>query len=150
MRSPAMALAAVLMVRPASTRSEPPARTKKTVGQLYAAHFPGPWGADGGKARLGGLWLHRNEKGRANRPNEGLWRINLNFAGGGPEGFRGTPEKVEADGDGLKITLPPAGKGEGRKTRVLRIQRAGNKLKVRVIGGRFEGAYELKRVPSKQ
>src|SRR5215472_8085766 len=105
MRALAAALAAGLLALPPFAGPAEPDKAKKTAEQLYAAFYRGPWRADGGKSRLRGLWLHRGEKGPANKLNEGPWGLILDFSGG-PEGYRGTPEKVEADGDGLKITLP--------------------------------------------
>src|SRR5262249_22110212 len=97
-----------------------------------------------------GVWLHRNEKAPVPPPGTSPWGVIVDFTRGSPEGYRGEPEKVQADGDGLKITLPPAGKEEKRGTRVLRISRDGDKLEVRVTGGCGEGTYTLKRVASKQ
>jgi hypothetical protein len=93
--------------------------------------------------------LHRYEKA-ASAPDDATWGVTLEFVDRSPEGYTGVPQRVEGEGDALTITLPPAGKGEKRGTRTLRLRKDGDKLKVRVIGGPFEETYELKRTTWKQ
>jgi hypothetical protein len=54
-----------------------------------------------------------------------------------------------ANGTGLKIVLAPPGKGEKRGSRALRISQAGGGLKVRVVGGKFQGTYGLEKARAK-
>ena len=139
-------LVAVVIVAVLAAEPEKP---QKSAEELYAA-LKGPWRAGDEKSPLQGVWLHRNEMAPVPPPGTSPWGVIVDFTRGSPEGYRGEPEKVQADGDGLKITLPPAGKEEKRGTRVLRISRDGDKLEVRVTGGCCEGTYTLKRVASKQ
>ena len=126
-----------------------PRKPPKSPEELYEA-LKGPWRADDEKSPLGGFWLHRYEKAPVPPPGASPWGVLLDFRRGSAETYHGAPKKVETDGDGLKITLPPAGKGEKRKTHTLRIRRTGEQLEVRVTGGEAAGTYQLKRVPSKQ
>jgi hypothetical protein len=149
MRGTAALLIVGVLISPITVRAAEPEKPQKAPEELYAA-LKGPWRADDEKSPLQGVWLHRNEKAPVPPPGASPWGVIVDFARGSPEGYRGEPEKVEADGDGLKVTLPKAGKDEKRGTRVLRIRRDGDKLEVRVTGGCCEGTYELKRVASKQ
>src|SRR5262249_45247809 len=119
----------------------------KSVRELYAA-LRGPWNPDDEKSPLKSFWLHRYEKADKAPPGA-AWVVVLRFAGQSPEGYDGPPEKVEPEGDGMRITLPRAGEEEKRGTRGLSLRRAGDRLPLEVIGGQFAGAYKLKRVPSK-
>jgi len=141
-------LAGILLSAPAG-RGDVTKKPPKSPEELYAA-LKGPWRAAAEESPLAGFWLHRNEKAPVPPVGASPWGVILDFRPGSPEGYRGPPAKVEADGDGLKITLPPAGKDEKRGTRALHVRRNGDTLEVRVTGGRFEGTYELRRVPSKQ
>lgn len=130
---------------PGAEREKP----AKTPEQLYG-RLGGPWRSDDDKSPLAGVWLHRNEKSDPPSPKALPWSVILDFRGGSPEGYSGEPARVKVDGDGLKITLPPARVDEKRRTHTLRLQRDGDRLEVRVSGGRFAGTYHLKRVASKQ
>jgi hypothetical protein len=146
---PTVIVVSLLVLRVPGGAAEPE-KDQKTVKELYK-EVGGPWRADDEKSALTAVWLHRNEK--APIPPQGKaaeWGVILTFVDRGTEGYDGAPEKVEADCDALKITLPPAGEGEKRGTSTLRLKRVGDKLEVRVTGGQFAGTYELKRVPSKQ
>jgi hypothetical protein len=146
-------LAAVLIVgipAPApGVRGDEPGKARTSPEELYEA-LKGPWRADDEKSLLGGFWLHRHEKGPLPAPGASPWGVRLDFRRGGAETYRGAAAKVEADGYGLKISLPSAGQGETRTTRTLRVRRLGDKLEVRVTDGDAAGTYELRRAPSKQ
>jgi hypothetical protein len=150
MRTLAVALVTGLLLLPGTRSGAVPLKSpaEKRAEDLYEA-FRGPWRADDDKSPLSSLLLHRYEKA-ASAPDDATWGVVLVFVDRGAEGYTGVPQKVEGDGDALTITLPPAGKGEKRGTRTLRLRKEGDRLKVRVIGGPFEETYELKRSPSKQ
>lgn len=121
----------------------------KSAEELYAI-LRGPWRPVDETCALSQLWLHRHEKATVDSANGSPWRLILRFSDRGSEGFEGTPEKVEIDSDWLRITLPPAAKGEKRETESVRLRKAGDKLEVRIVGGKFAGTHKLDRVPSKQ
>src|SRR5262245_32218628 len=119
---------------PRTSRDRP---DPEKVERLYAT-LGGTWRTES-DAPLDYLWLHRGEKAPENDQGGSPWRLALAFDANPRERFTGAPARIEADGDALKITLPPPEKGEDRGTRSLRICRVGDRLLVRVIGGRFEG-----------
>jgi hypothetical protein len=106
------------------------------------------WQAADEKSPLVSLWLHRREKAADPRPDGSPWGVILVFADRG-ERYEGAPAKVEADSTGLKIVLAPPGKREKRGAGTLRISKAGERLKVRVIGGKFQGTYWLDKARAK-
>ncbi len=132
-----------------------PEKDQKAIKKLYDA-VGGPWRPEDENSSLTFFWLSRREKepvppGESSEsPADSTWRLRLDFINKSPEGYDGAPEKVEVEGDGLTVTLVPPGKDEKRGTRTVRIRKDGDKLEVRVTGGKFEGTYKLKRVPSKQ
>lgn len=118
-----------------------------TAEDLYAS-LGGLWRPADEKAPLECFWLHRNEKGVEDGPNSSPWRVRLAFNPRGPDDYSGPAARVEADNGGLTVTLPAATAG-GRPL-VLRIAKKGDKVLVRVTGGRFAGTYEVRRGPAKQ
>jgi hypothetical protein len=116
----------------------------RTAEELYQA-LGGLWRPVDEKKPLEVFWLHRNEKGVPEGPNDGPWRVRLAFTPRGPDDFSGQPAQVEADGNGLKVTLP-----DSAKARTLRIDKRGDRFVVEVAGGQFAGVYQVQRRPSKQ
>ena len=120
----------------------------KSPEKLYET-FRGPWQTLDDKSPLSVFQLHRYEKAQLSKDFVPTWGVSLSFKNLSPESYSG-PVKVESEGDGLKIILPPPPKGEKREARYLHMKRDGDKLKLRVVGGDRAGTYELKRVNSKQ
>jgi hypothetical protein len=81
----------------------------KTADQLYK-EVGGLWRPVDEKKPLETFWLHQGEKAPAGQ--EGTpWRIHLAFSHRSADDYIGPPVKVEVEGEGLKITLVPAGEG---------------------------------------
>jgi hypothetical protein len=112
----------------------------KTVEELYPV-LKGDWVSADKKATLTRFQLGKYEKKPADFASE--WHIGLVFTPGDGQGYYGPAEKVEADGDGLKITLPPPGKDDKRQTRILTVKRDEDKLEVRLLDGPFKGTWKL-------
>src|SRR5262245_64175836 len=112
-----MILIAVTLTPPTTVEADKPAKTPE---EMYES-VKGPWQPTDEKSPLASMWLNRHEKGPEVGPNES-WHVILRFTGAGPEGYRGAPANVEVDGDGLKVTLPPAREGEKRETRALHLK----------------------------
>ena len=137
--------AAVILLgfAPAPLPKKPRDGGEREQAETLYASLGGLWVADEARSPLSYLWLHRNEKGVGE--DGPPWRLALSFPDALQENFRGSPARVEAERGALKVVLPPAEQGDRRGTHLLRIYRDGDRVRVRVIGGPFEGTYALKR-----
>src|SRR5262245_23435551 len=77
----------------------------KTTDELYK-ELGGLWCPVDEKKSLETFWLHQGEKAPAGQ--EGTpWRVHLYFSPRSADDYTGPPVKVEVEGEGLKLILPP-------------------------------------------
>jgi hypothetical protein len=138
------AVAAALAFAPAPLPRKPRDRDDPEKAERLYDSSAGLW-----RSPDDSLWLHLHRNEKAAQPGGRKWGIVLASPDSPGEYFRDAPARVEAAGDALRIVLPSAAGGEGRRAHALLVRRDGDRLSVQVFGGPLAGSYLLEKARAK-